>query len=148
MALTAEEEGKIRAIISIYDAQAPSLSTDVAAMCPALFGQWVSSGHAYVKGEKVSYNGVVYVCISDHTSQDSWTPSDAPSLWTKAIDYAASGDNPSSIPDWVTPSNENPYPKGAVVRHNGKVWESLVENNVWEPGVSGTESVWREVAEG
>ncbi len=28
---------------------------------------------------------------------------------------------------------------------NGKVWESLVANNVWEPGAVGTETVWREV---
>lgn len=27
------------------------------------------------------------------------------------------------------------------VTHNGKTWESLVDNNVWEPGVYG----WTEV---
>ena len=33
------------------------------------------------------------------------------------------------------------------MRHNGKVWESLVDNNVWEPGAQGTETVWREISE-
>lgn len=32
-------------------------------------------------------------------------------------------------------------------KHNGKVWESLVANNVWEPGVTGTEALWKEVSE-
>ena len=31
------------------------------------------------------------------------------------------------------------------VMHNGKKWESLVDNNVWEPGATGTESLWKEV---
>ena len=34
MAFTEEEEGKLRAIIAIFDGQAPSLSSDVAAKCP------------------------------------------------------------------------------------------------------------------
>ena len=34
------------------------------------------------------------------------------------------------------------YPQGAVVAHNGKMWESTTPANVWEPGVSG----WREQA--
>lgn len=28
---------------------------------------------------------------------------------------------------------------------NGKTWVSLVDNNCWEPGIIGTELVWREV---
>ena len=32
------------------------------------------------------------------------------------------------------------------VTHNGKTWESLADNNVWEPGAIGTESLWKEVA--
>lgn len=148
MAFTEEEEGKLRAIIAIFDGQAPSLSSDVAAKCPALFAEWDGDGHAYVEGERVRFEGVLYTCLQAHTSQPDWSPTAAPSLWAKVIEYASGGDDPSSIPEWVPPSNENPYPKGAVVRHNGKVWESLVANNVWEPGVVGTETVWREVTEG
>ena len=28
-----------------------------------------------------------------------------------------------------------------------KTWESLVDNNVWEPGALGTESLWKDVSE-
>lgn len=47
---------------------------------------------------------------------------------------------------WVQPVvADDAYPKGALVTHNGKDWESLTPANVWTPGVSG----WREVvAEG
>lgn len=52
MAFTEEEEGKLRAIIAIFDGQAPSLSSDVAAKCPALFAEWDGDGHAYAEGER------------------------------------------------------------------------------------------------
>ena len=46
--------------------------------------------------------------------------------------------------EWVQPQGaHDAYPSGSSVLHNGKVWESLIPANVWEPGVSG----WREVAE-
>lgn len=36
------------------------------------------------------------------------------------------------------------YVQGAIVRHNGQLWEStFAGQNVWEPGVIGTESLWR-----
>lgn len=38
------------------------------------------------------------------------------------------------------------YQKGSKVSHNGKKWESMVDNNVWEPGTFGVgEEIWREV---
>jgi hypothetical protein len=33
------------------------------------------------------------------------------------------------------------------VTHNGKTWESLIDNNVWEPGAVGTETLWKEIVE-
>lgn len=38
----------------------------------------------------------------------------------------------------------NKYQPGAIVRHNGKLWESTFNGqNVWEPGAPGTESLWK-----
>ena len=35
------------------------------------------------------------------------------------------------------------YQKGAVVSHNGGLWESVFAGqNVWEPGTAGTEAMW------
>lgn len=37
------------------------------------------------------------------------------------------------------------YQKGAIVQHNGKLWQSTyIGQNVWEPGVLGTETMWAE----
>ena len=39
------------------------------------------------------------------------------------------------------------YQVGSKVSHNGKKWESMVANNVWEPGAFGVdESIWKEIA--
>ena len=39
-----------------------------------------------------------------------------------------------------------PYQVGSKVTHNGKRWESMVPNNVWEPGAFGVDqNIWKEV---
>lgn len=40
----------------------------------------------------------------------------------------------------------SPYMKGNVALHDGKVWESMADNNVFEPGTVGTEALWKIVA--
>lgn len=148
MAFTEEEEGKLRAIMAIFDAQAPSLSADVAAKSAALFATWDGGGHSYAEGERVSFEGELYACIQAHTSQSDWSPTAALSLWADVLD-AGTADTPvEDVPAWSQPDSANAYALGARVAHGDKVWESLVDNNIWEPGVIGTETVWREVAEG
>lgn len=35
------------------------------------------------------------------------------------------------------------YQKGAIVSHNGNLWESVFDGqNVWQPGTAGTENLW------
>ena len=46
---------------------------------------------------------------------------------------------------WIQPGANNAYKQGDQVEHNGKVWESQIDNNVWEPGIVGTESLWVEI---
>ena len=43
----------------------------------------------------------------------------------------------SSIQEWSQPSSVNPYMAGDKVTHQGLIWESNIDNNVWEPGVYG-----------
>ena len=77
----------------------------------------------------------------EQAAQESWAPDVSPSLWAKVLIP-----EPSVIPEWEQPGSTNGYSKGDKVTHNGKTWESLVDNNVWEPGAAGTESLWKEVA--
>ena len=107
-----------------------------------LFPQWDGNGIKYTVGFKCRYNGVLYKVLQAHTSQETWNPVDAPGLFAKVLIP-----DPSVIPEWEQPESTNPYMKGDKVKHNGKTWESLIDNNVWEPGVVGTESLWKEVTE-
>jgi len=100
-----------------------------------LFDAW-ESGRAYFLNDRVSYSGSVYRCIQSHTSQSDWTPDVVPALWTRI----KASDEPQ---EWVQPTGAtDAYAKGDKVKHNGKVWESDVDANVWEPGVYG----WSEVS--
>jgi hypothetical protein len=47
------------------------------------------------------------------------------------------------IAAWEQPDSTNPYMTGDKVSHNDKIWVSIVDNNVWEPGAYG----WDEVVE-
>jgi len=82
----------------------------------------------YKAAQKVRYNGVLYRCLQDHTSQDTWTPTDAPSLWAKVLNP-----DPEVIPDWEQPDSTNSYHKGDKVRFEGHIYESLIDNNIWSP---------------
>lgn len=100
-----------------------------------LYPLW-NETNAYGKNDRVRYNGDLYKCLQSHTSQATWTPTDAPSLWAKVLIP-----DPEVIPEWEQPESTNPYMKDDKVKHSGKTWISTVDNNVWEPGVYG----WAEV---
>ena len=100
-------------------------------------------GENVKKGMIRAYEGTRYRCLQDHTCTAEWTPVAAVSLWAKVLPgQEGSGEE---VGEWEQPGSTNPYMKGDKVTHNGKTWESLIDNNVWEPGVVGTESLWKEV---
>lgn len=45
----------------------------------------------------------------------------------------------------LQPDSTNGYSTGDRVVHNDRTWESLADNNVWEPGAAGAENLWQEV---
>lgn len=106
-----------------------------------LFPLWKADVE-YTVGQRVRYNEVLYSVLTAHTSQADWTPEVAPSLFAKVLIP-----DENVIPEWEQPDSTNPYKKGDKVSHNGKIWESQIDGNVWEPGVVGTESLWVEVTE-
>lgn len=92
-----------------------------------LFPVW-QTNIDYAAGDRVRYGGVLYRCLQSHAAQDTWTPADAPSLWARVLIP-----DPGEIPEWEQPDSTNPYMKGDRVRFEGKIYESLVDNNVWSP---------------
>ena len=69
---------------------------------------------------------------------ETWNPKDAPSLYAVVLIP-----DENIIPEWIQPDSTNPYMIGDKVTHNGVTYESLVDNNVWEPGAAGTETLWK-----
>lgn len=132
---------ELRAIIEKAMTETASLTEAEAVSATCLYPKWSGNGVAYAKGQRVQYDGVLYTVLQAHTSQAGWTPTDAPSLFAKVLIP-----DPSAVPEWEQPDSTNPYMKGDKVKHNGKTWVSLVDNNVWEPGAAGTAALWQEVA--
>lgn len=130
-----------QAAIAVAQLQAQSLEDAQALTVKAIYPAYNPEGIQYAKDYKVTYNGELYKCLQAHTSQADWTPDNAPSLWAKVL----AGQEGTGIGEWEQPDSTNPYMAGDQVTHNGKTWESLVDNNVWEPGAQGTEALWQQV---
>lgn len=113
-----------------------SLSDEDALEAKELYPQWSGNGISYKVEDKVRYDGILYKVLLAHTSQEGWTPPSAPSLFAKVLIP-----DENTIPEWEQPNSTNPYQIGDKVTHNGKTWENIVANNVWEPGVYG----WQEI---
>lgn len=122
-----------------YQTKLRFISDGVALKMPEVFPHWNGNSKEYVLDDKVLYNGVLYKVLQNHTSQETWTPTSAPSLFAKVLT------SEGEILEWEQPSSTNPYMKGDKVRFNGKIYESLIDNNVWSP--EGYPAGWKEVTE-
>lgn len=99
-----------------------------------LWSQPIGIHDAYNTGDKVVYNGKVWVSDIDN---NVWTP--GITGWTVTDETAdPPADPPAETAAWRQPLNSSDaYPLGARVLYNGKVWESTINANVWAPGVAG-----------
>ena len=128
---------QINAITFVTLAEAGSIDEVTAGEHVDLFAEWAYP-IAYKTGNLRKYHGMLYKCISDHTSQETWNPEDATSLWAKTSDPN------EEWPAWSQPVGAaDAYALGDKVSHNDKKWTSNVDANVWEPGVYG----WNEYTE-
>lgn len=131
--------GDIATQQAAYQSNIATLSDDVVLLIPEVYPVWSGNAVEYKKDMRVTYNSVLYKVLQDHTSQETWTPTDAPSLFAKVLTST------ETIPDWEQPTAENAYMTGDKVRYNGKVYESLIDNNVWKPDEY--PAGWKEVTE-
>lgn len=124
-------------IAFVVMAEAGNIDDATAGEHAEVFAPWAVSV-SYKVGNIRRHGDKLYRCLSEHTSQESWSPDAAPSLWVSISDPA------EEWPAWSQPIGAtDAYPAGAQVSHKDKHWKSNVDNNVWEPGVYG----WAEVTE-
>ena len=102
-----------------------------------LFEEWRPS-EVYKIGDRIRYNGVLYKCLEDNNATMETPPSVMPSVWTEIFAETVS----EEIPVWEQPEEGNGYADGDRVIHNDIIYISQVDNNIWEPGTAGTESLW------
>jgi hypothetical protein len=100
---------------------------------PSVFPKYVV-GKAYKVKEVFSYgvNGVgdpqLYQVLQEHTSAEEWVPDTATSLYKKV------GVTEEGYPEWVQPLGaSDAYNTGDIVSHNGVLYKSTVDGNVWAP---------------
>ena len=108
--------------------------------------QPVGATDAYNKGDIVEHNGAKWVSDID---ANVWEP--GVYGWTKQGDQQPTEpetpDTPTDdIEDFVQPTGaHDAYAKGAKVRFNGKVYESVIDNNTYSP--SAYPAGWKEITE-
>lgn len=120
--------GDIAAAQSDYQTALMSISDEAALKMPDYFPTWDGNCHQYAAGDRVMYGDVLYKVLQTHTSQSDWAPNSAPSLFAKVLTSVAGEPLP-----WQQPDSTNPYMIGDRVTYKGKVYESLIDNNVWAP---------------
>lgn len=142
------EEGTAQdAALRLTMLQAQSLPDEVALEFVALYPEWIA-GESYTAGQRVKYKGMLYKVLQGHVSQADWTPDAAPSLYAKVLPGQEGNEPEEGYAEWVQPDSTNGYALGDRVSHNGKIWESTFNGaNVWEPGVQGTEALWKDVTD-
>jgi hypothetical protein len=128
---------KMRKILDAIKTLRDEATDEQAERAAVLYPEW-QPGQNYVVNERILFQDVLYKVLQNHTSQETWEPAVAPSLFAKVLIV-----DPTVITPWEQPDSTNPYMTGDKVSHNGKNWVSNCDNNVWEPGVYG----WDEITE-
>lgn len=132
--MTRERALQLRALI---EKAAASLPDEDALNGVELFPAWAADT-AYTVDQRVRYGEKLYRCVQAHTSQADWTPDKTPALWTEVA-------KPGEIPVWRQPTGaQDAYNKGDRVHYpdaDGPIYESIVDANVWAPGIYGWELI-------
>lgn len=114
--------------------QAAASLTDAEALTvPEMFRHWRPDEWMW-QDERICYQDRLYRVIQAHGSQEGWEPDKTPALFTEIP-------RPGEIPVWKQPTGaQDAYQTGDKVYYpdrQGDVWESIADNNVWQPGVYG-----------
>ncbi|HIT33632.1 MAG TPA: hypothetical protein IAC31_03270 [Candidatus Faecousia intestinigallinarum] len=124
-----------RKLRPILEAAVQSLEDPIALEAVPLHPQWAAGSH-WEAGMRLGYQGELYRVLQTHTAQADWLPTQTPSLYARVL-----LPNPEEPLPWQQPDSTNPYHSGDRVTHHGRLWVSMVGQNVWEPGVYGWAAV-------
>lgn len=108
----------------------------------SIYDDW-QVGVSYSKGQVVKYKDELWEVIQAHKSQGDWLPNSTASLY-KSVTAPKTADGAEIVPDFKQPTGgHDAYKKGDKVKFEGKVYESLIDNNAYSP--STYPQGWKEV---
>lgn len=126
---------RARELRRLIEKASASLDDESALSGIELFPAW-KAGVSYTLDQRIRFGEKLYKCVQAHTSQDNWTPDETPALWTEVA-------KPGEIPVWRQPTGaQDAYQTGDKVHYptaEDPVYISIVDSNVWAPGVYGWE---------
>ena len=102
---TPEVQAEVQqAAVLVAQIQAQALTDVQAITVKAIYPAYDPNGVQYPVDFKVVDNDVLYKCLQAHTSQESWAPGVAPSLWTavQTGEHAGTQEDPIPVPETVT----------------------------------------------
>ena len=137
------QSSMVQAAVTVAQIQAQNLTEEQALTVKDIYPVWDGNGVSYPKDYYLTHNGKLCKVLQAHTSQADWEPDTASSLFAEVLP----GQDGTGSGEWVQPDSTNPYMTGDRVTHSGEPWESLIDNNFWEPGAQGTEALWQKVTE-
>ena len=112
-------------------AMAATMTDEQAISVSTLWPEWSAASVSYKVDDVVQHADHLWRCEQAHTSQESWTPDAAPSLWSQ-IDIAGDG-----VDVWTQPTGaHNAYNTGDRVHYptaSDPIYVSLIDGNVWAP---------------
>lgn len=121
---------QMRKVLQMF---AVTLSDEQAMEVVTIYDPW-EIGKAYTMGEFLTYgvNSVgdpqLYKVVQAHTSQADWRPDITHAL------YVAIGLDEHGYPVWSQPTGaHDAYNTGDIVDYNGKLYESLMDGNIYSP---------------
>lgn len=87
-----------------------------------------NSGEFVIYGENSVGDPQLYKVVQAHISQSDWTPDATPAL------FIAVGLDKAGYPLWSQPTGaHDAYNKGDIVDYNDKLYQSLIDGNVYSP---------------
>lgn len=99
----------------------------VASMLPEAYPKLIEDGQLVKAGTRINWNGVIKRAMIDLWDTSFNNPDNAPTLW-EDIDYK---EGYRVIPEVITASAA--FSEGEIGWWNGKLYESLLDSNVWTP---------------
>ena len=124
-----EVQKKEQSLTKIGKIVANNVTDDAVALTLQEFYDIWKAGETYNVGRYLQYENTLYKVLQEHTSQETWAPNVATSIYAKVL-VDPSGE---TILDWEQPDSTNAYMTGDKVRFEGAVYVCIVNNNIWSP---------------